>query len=356
MANLGPTSEVLPFTNARSLRLPDGTAESMIPLVSVIIPTMNRPQFLARAVASAVAAGPESEVEVIVVPNGRDESWRESLHAYRGHKSVRVTAISEANANHARNHGLAASRGKLVRFLDDDDYLIAEGALEQYRLIEAEDAEVVSGSVALVDARDRQFDLWRMPETFDFCVAMLAPGRRCQPTAHVFRRDALNGMRWNPAIEVRQDLDWMFTLCGAKEWRWQKTAKVVGVWQHHWGARISTVKRFNDIRKLTVPMLMRTYAELEARDRLSPERKAAVVAAFWDCVHTSFFLEPSYWKEVVALARSIDPASRPQKPVFGWPLLNRLNPVVIEYGLLPKRWLVWRLRRFLATYRIAHHW
>jgi len=108
----------------------------MSPLISVIIPTVNRPRWLPRAVDSALAGMKSGEVEVIVVPNGPDKSWRESLQPYEGNKYVRVFPIPEPNANIARNAGLAVSTGAFVRFLDDDDYLIPEGANKQYELIQ----------------------------------------------------------------------------------------------------------------------------------------------------------------------------------------------------------------------------
>ena len=105
------------------------------PNVTVIIPTSNRPHYLPRAVDSALAGMKSGDVEVIVVPNGPDESWRDVLRPYKSDKFVRVVRVKGANANIARNAGLAKARGEFVRFLDDDDYLIPEGAVRQYALI-----------------------------------------------------------------------------------------------------------------------------------------------------------------------------------------------------------------------------
>jgi glycosyltransferase involved in cell wall biosynthesis len=103
----------------------------MTPLVSVIIPTIGRPQYLPRAINSALTGIESKDVEVIVVPNGPDNSWQETLQPYHNNQSVRVIRIMEANANIARNAGLDEARGEFVRFLDDDDYLIPGGVLKQ---------------------------------------------------------------------------------------------------------------------------------------------------------------------------------------------------------------------------------
>lgn len=55
-----------------------GRKNAMIPLISAIIPTANWPHDLPRALESALTVMPPGEVEVIVVPNDLDESWRGS--------------------------------------------------------------------------------------------------------------------------------------------------------------------------------------------------------------------------------------------------------------------------------------
>ena len=74
----------------------------MTPLVSVIIPTKNRPLYLPNSVQSALDGMDQGDVEVVVVPNGPDNSWRRSLLPYRNNPLVRVLPIEEANANIAR--------------------------------------------------------------------------------------------------------------------------------------------------------------------------------------------------------------------------------------------------------------
>jgi len=249
----------------------------MNPIISVVIPTANRPHWLPRAVDSALAGMKPGEVEVIVVPNGPDDSWRETLRPYVDNRAVRVVFVRESNANIARNIGLAESKGKFVRFLDDDDYLIPEGAIKQYELIQTSGADLVSGSVQLVDVVGRCYDIWHQPDIEDFCVAVVGPWRVCLPVAHVYRRSILNNARWNPETAVRQDVEWLFDLCAAMELRWEKTDDVVGVWQHHWGQRVTSSNNFKKIRnKMTAPMLIRTRESLQKAGHLNELRQRAI--------------------------------------------------------------------------------
>lgn len=318
----------------------------MTPIISVVIPTANRPDFLPRAVDSALSGLDARDIEVIVVPNGPDESWREALLPYRNNPSVRVVRILESNANIARNAGSAEARGEFVRFLDDDDYLFPEGAVRQYELIQASGADLVSGSIQVIDAKGRYIDLLSQPEKNDICTAVLGPSRRCLPTAHVYRKSKISNLRWNPSTAVRQDYEWLFDFCTMTELSWQRIDDIVGVWQQHNGQRVSTSKGYNEIRKLTVPMLMGAYERLLSSGRLNKSRRQAVANGLWDCIHAAFFLEPRYWSQVAIIAQKIDPDAHPIQPIYNYLLFNNIDPLVFQWILLPKRWVHHQIRRF----------
>ena len=94
------------------------------PLLSIIIPTYNRPQFIRRAVESALRSEPNGDVEIIIVPNGGDDTWKKSLADFLHNPKILVSPIEKGHANAARNHGLKLAKGKYIRFLDDDDFLL----------------------------------------------------------------------------------------------------------------------------------------------------------------------------------------------------------------------------------------
>lgn len=321
------------------------------PIISIIIPTANRPQYLPRAVDSALEGIKPEDVEVIVVPNGPDNSWRESLAPYRNNSSVRVIPIKKANANIARNKGLEEASGEFVRFLDDDDYLIPEAAKKQYDLISTFDVDVVSGSSQLVDSNNRLVDVWHQPETNDLCSAVLGPWRNCLVHSHVYRKESIGEARWNPKTIVRQDLEWLFELCASKELRWKKTRDVVGIWQQHWGERISTNSQHNLIRKDTFVMLKKTYIQLLKKDRLNSERRMAISLGVWGCIQGAFFLQPLYWHKVSNFAKLVFPEARPPQPIYNeYPIFNKLSPLAIQWVMLPKRLIFYYIRFFWASF------
>lgn len=86
-------------------------------LVSVVIPTHDRPETIDRAVAS-VLAQTHPAVEVIVV----DDGWRTPARVATKDERVRVVRQDPARGVAcARNLGVAQTRGAFVAFLDDDD-------------------------------------------------------------------------------------------------------------------------------------------------------------------------------------------------------------------------------------------
>ena len=320
----------------------------MNPVVTVVIPTARRPHYLPRAIDSALAGMDPGEIEVIVIPNGPDQSWRQVLHPYRNNPSLHTVSILEGNANKARNKGLAEAHGEYIRFLDDDDFLIPNAAKRQYELIQSTGADVVSGDVKLVDEDGHCFDIWKQPLVNDFCTAMLGPRRVCLPVAHVYRRNIIEDAKWNPETRGRQDVEWVFDLCASRELHWEKLNEVVGAWQHHSGKRISSSNDFKIIRnKLTAPMLIKTYESLKNQSRINEIRRRAVATGLWGFVHGSFFIDPNYWCSIARKAHQVDAAAKPLQAIYHLPVFRHLNPLLIQWILMPKRWIKFHIKETL---------
>lgn len=87
--------------------------------VSVVIPTLNRPAMLLRALDS-VANQAFPPQEVIVVVDGPDDEIAKLVQ--RAHPSVRLLQMkTRSGAAVARNVGVQNARGAWIAFLDDDD-------------------------------------------------------------------------------------------------------------------------------------------------------------------------------------------------------------------------------------------
>lgn len=129
----------------------------IMPRVSVIIPTYDRPHLLTRAVASAQAAG--TDVEVIVVDDASTDETAEVCRSLPDINYVRVERNQGVAG--ARNIGILVSSAKYIAFLDDDD-LRLPGSLDLQ-----------------VDALEAN------PEAGFACGAMLMADQDCRPNGEV---------------------------------------------------------------------------------------------------------------------------------------------------------------------------
>jgi len=92
------------------------------PLVSVVLPTYERPDKLRRAVRS-VADQMYEPLELVVVDDASPTPATESLSGMDldGLETEYIRHEHNRGANEARNTGIGASEGEYVAFLDDDD-------------------------------------------------------------------------------------------------------------------------------------------------------------------------------------------------------------------------------------------
>jgi len=118
-------------------------------LVSVIIPTFNRPKWLEEAIGSATFQTYPS-IEIIVVDDGSQKQINQQVLE----KFTKVKYIYQKNSGlgAARNTGLAKSQGKFVQFLDDDDWLATNAIqIKLAGLLSNPDAGVVYSDLYLTN-------------------------------------------------------------------------------------------------------------------------------------------------------------------------------------------------------------
>ncbi|TIQ11887.1 MAG: glycosyltransferase family 2 protein, partial [Mesorhizobium sp.] len=89
--------------------------------VSIIIPNYNYARFLKRSIDSALKQD-YADVEVIVVDDASQDNSTTIIESYRD-EIVACPRVQNGGHAAAFNTGFAASSGKIVLFLDADDYL-----------------------------------------------------------------------------------------------------------------------------------------------------------------------------------------------------------------------------------------
>ncbi len=93
----------------------------MKPIVTIVIPTFNRADFLKESIHS-VLSQTFTDFELIVVDDGSTDHTEEVVREF---SKVRYVACPEnSGVSHARNLGIGMARGRYICFLDSDDLWI----------------------------------------------------------------------------------------------------------------------------------------------------------------------------------------------------------------------------------------
>lgn len=150
-----------PGTRVGWLRLCEqrpGTEPMSAPTVSVVVPTYNRRERLARVLAALADQDLTEPYEIIVVSDGSTDGTDDDL---RGRSTDGITTVFQENAGPAaaRNSGVDVARGDLVVFVDDD--VVASPALLRTHLEvhrREGDRAVVIGP--MLDPPDHRMTAW----------------------------------------------------------------------------------------------------------------------------------------------------------------------------------------------------
>ena len=126
------------------------------PLVSVVIPTRNRPDLVMRALRS-VLGQTYGSLDVVVVIDGPDP---DTLGALAGCPDERLRVLqlpTSAGAGAARNHAASRARGEWIAFLDDDDEWLPDKISRQLEAAAGRDVLVSCRSLVRTPAGE---ELW----------------------------------------------------------------------------------------------------------------------------------------------------------------------------------------------------
>ncbi len=317
----------------------------MTPLLSVVIPTFRRPDYLGRALASALTSAPDGDVEVVVVPNGPDDSWKPVASAWAHERRISWHYLDVGHASAARNHGLRTARGKYVRFLDDDDYLYPAAA-EQLSLIESRRADLCCAPLENVRPDGTAESKFRLPDSDDFpTVALLSIAISGLTQGSIFNRSFIQNVSWRQDVALYDDYLWMLGLAEVRELTWFQTPETVGAYVQHDRSRLSRILRSEINSRPLVGAILQLHNKLASTHRLSPMREHATAAALLTHAHSAFPSSPLFLSETVRRAQRIDPAATPIQQIFhDFPWLAR-NLLVTEWALVAPRLLSRNYRR-----------
>jgi glycosyltransferase involved in cell wall biosynthesis len=183
--------------------------EYFVSLISVVIPTKNRPDYLAEAVASVQVQGVD-DLEIIIINDGGCPV-EEKLHAEFG--PDRITVFNNPvslGPSRARNIGVHNSSGRYVALLDDDDVYLKDHLARCLDVLENGHADMVYCDAPVIDRRDHGGNLANVQwhHAFDFPYyepVMLAAN--FIPTSTIACVNWRGRAEFDPALRVLEDWD-----------------------------------------------------------------------------------------------------------------------------------------------------
>ena len=125
----------------------------IFPLVTAIIPTYNRKEYLENAIQS-VENQSYSNIEILVIDDGSHSNYAQSVcdkfsNCYYLYKE-------NGGLSSARNYGINLAKGEYIAFLDDDDYWLETKIEKQVEiLLKNKDIDCVHSSAAVIDENDK---------------------------------------------------------------------------------------------------------------------------------------------------------------------------------------------------------
>jgi GT2 family glycosyltransferase len=145
-----------------------------VPSVSIVIPTYNRRERLARVLRALdkQTAGPEA-FEVVIVDDGSTDDTASWLASQRPSHGLRVIRQANAGPARARNAGVEAAQGELLLFLDDD-VEPSPGLVSEHLRSHGDDAGlVVIGPLASLSHYRQPWVAWEQEKLEGQYAAML---------------------------------------------------------------------------------------------------------------------------------------------------------------------------------------
>ncbi|THU03712.1 glycosyltransferase [Lampropedia puyangensis] len=309
--------------------------------VSIVIPTTGKRQnLLQRAITSAFVDDESLSTEIIVIANGaewEDFSLPDGIELPLN-ATIRVLCAKQADANHARSLGIEYATGMVLRFLDDDDYLIPEAARAQYHFTLQENLDFCSGNAEIRDQDNSLIDTLVQPEEQTACAATLTRKRVQLTFSPVYRTATLNGLQWPVGLRQSEDIVWLVRYVTAAHRRWKHFDCAVGVWYQHAGERQSLNRPSGFIHEATAQALLEAKVTLQQQRRWDEHLAHLTAEALMDLVHRSFPFRPLYWTSVANQALQMNQRARPPQPVYAYAGFRQFDPRLLLWLLLPKRW------------------
>jgi len=126
------------------------------PLVSVIIPTYNRPTYLQRAIGSTLNQTYEN-LEIIIIDDCSTQDISTVVNEFQDNRIKYFKNTTNQGSVFSRNRGLSICTGEYVNFLDDDDEILPQKI--EFQIAKFKESNVENLGVVSCDMEYKRKDI-----------------------------------------------------------------------------------------------------------------------------------------------------------------------------------------------------
>ncbi len=273
--------------------------------VDIIIPVYNRQALVREAIESALAAGKDVPVEIIVVDDASTDGTWDSVCAYDDPRIRCFRMEANGGQSAARNRGLDFARGTYVKFLDSDDTLVPGHLSAEVRALETTGATIaVSGWCSESNGTTMTYDA----PVFRSIVDDVLAGMAVPTSAALYTR--CPDWRWDPALRKLDDWDYF---CQAA----MGASLIVTVegpaytMREHGGARMTNTTMLANAREHH-RILQKLEERLSAEGTLNEPRQRRLAQYFYKELRVLSLYDRAAFEAAAEHVRSLDPTFQPQ--------------------------------------------
>ncbi|GEM_PF-5619491 len=234
---------------------------SVSPLVSVIVPTYNRPEGLKQALES-IAAQTYPNIEAVVV-NDAGQDVSNVIDRFKKRLKIKYI-VHEKNKDlaGARNSGLKNASGSYIAYLDDDDLFFPNHIEDALRILTGSDYEVVySDAFRLHQEEENGVYVTRhmdIPYSVDFDAERILKGNIAPVLTYVHARSCLDKAGYfDESLHTHEDWDFFIRLSRSYKFYHLKKLTCAFAWRYE-GAKMTVNRREDFVR--TTEIIYDRYA------------------------------------------------------------------------------------------------
>jgi glycosyltransferase involved in cell wall biosynthesis len=291
--------------------------------VSVITPTLDRLEFLRRALSS-LTDQTYSDFEAVVVVDGPSPELARFVAAYPDPRVRLVQRDVNGGVAAARNSGIQAARGRYIGFLDDDDLWIPTKLERQVPLLDA-GVDVVHSLVYVADGAgvvyerpsERGFHLFREAAAAGYPYVWLLRRSSYQISSFLVRRECVDAVGgFDPSLTGIDDLAFVHELW--KRYELRLVDEPLTKYCFHDANQVQTLD--------SGPWAELARRELAWPAKTAPPGRAAADAYLWMQIAQSAWITGRYRATVrpALRARRLDPSVMSTKTAVKYALASVL--------------------------------